>query len=123
MENLKKRLNFDYSVLGTYEKVAEIYDVSKALIWKILNTDYEPKRDEIRERFGLPKLRTVMACIKCGEFHPQKSCTGGKHKKRNRLSINLDDPRSAGKSIMKHMDSGVVDDLIVILMEKMLMKG
>lgn len=119
-DNLRKMLNYEYSLYGTYEGVAEIYGVSRALIWKIVNKDYEPKRDLTRKKFGLLSLKEVEVCSSCGDVHINKRCSSGDHKKRNRLSINLDDAFSAGKSIMNHMNSEKVNDLIVVLMDLMI---
>jgi hypothetical protein len=71
-----------------------------------------------RKDLGLPKLITRSACHSCGEDHTTKRCKSSNHKKRNRLSINLDNPGSAGKSIMKHMDLDLVEVLIEMLMEE-----
>jgi len=58
---LKKRLKSEYLEHGTYESVADKYEVSRALLWKIINTDYEPKRFDIREKFGLPEESAVVS--------------------------------------------------------------
>lgn len=120
---LQKTLDMEYIYFGSYGRVAKNYGVSKGLIYKIIKYGHIPTKPEIRKRLNLPELKMVTSCLKCGSIHSRKSCSSGNHKKRNRLSINLDDPGSASRSIMKHMDSGVVDDLIVILMEKMLREG
>ena len=66
---------------------------------------------------GLPKLITRSACHSCGDDHTTKRCTSSNNKKRNRLSINLDNPGSAARSIMKYMDLDLVEVLIEMLME------
>ena len=58
-------------------------------------------------------------CPRCeSPMKKDHRCSGGDHKKRNRLSINLDDPMSAAKSIMKHMNLDSVAMMIEMLMEE-----
>ena len=116
-ENLQETLNLEYVYFGSYGRVAENYGVSKGLIYKIIKYGHIPTKPEIRKRLNLPELKMVTSCLKCGSIHSRKRCSSGNHKKRNRLSINLDDPFSAGKSIMNHMEDEKVNDLIVVLMD------
>jgi hypothetical protein len=129
----------------------EDFRIWRSILWRIAKDDYEPKNNKLRKRLGLPFIKTITACPDCNEIHlsgcpdaemptrgktaivpvcgrcgivhTTKRCTSSNNKKRNRLSINLDDPGSAGKSIRKHMDSEKVNDLIVVLMEEMLREG
>lgn len=117
-ENLRERLDLEYNVFGSYGALAKHYGVSKGLIYKIIQFGHIPSKPGIRKKLKLPELKKVEACIKCGEFHPQKRCSGGNHKKRNRLSINLDNPGSAARSIIKHMDFDLIMSLILLLLEK-----
>ena len=116
-ENLRERLDFEYNVYGSYGGLSRHYGVSKGLIYKIIQFGHIPTKPEIRKNLNLPEKKTIEACIKCGRYHIQKRCSGGKYKKRNRLSINLDNPGSAARSIMKYMDLDLVEVLIEMLKE------
>ena len=67
----------------SYEKIATAYGVNKGIVWKILNTDYEPYTYEIRVAFGLPvrvMVQTVNGYIEPGSISlgskrcPNKKC-------------------------------------------------
>jgi len=121
-ENLRERLDLEYNVFGSYGKLARHYGVSKGLIYKIIQFGHIPTKPEIRKKLGLIEQRMMDACLKCGRYHYPKKCIGGKHKKRNRLSINLDNPGSAARSIMKYMNLDSVEVLIEMLMEEQIEK-
>ncbi len=40
----------DYS----YAEIAQAYGINKGVVWKIIKSDYEPKKNEIRRNLGLP---------------------------------------------------------------------
>jgi hypothetical protein len=40
---------------ATWDELAAKYDVNKGVLWMIVNKDYEPKRDDIRKKLGLPE--------------------------------------------------------------------
>ncbi len=44
----------DQTTKTTYRIIADRYDVSPAMVWKMLNNDYDPKDSTIRSRLGLP---------------------------------------------------------------------
>ena len=113
--NLRERLDLEYNVFGSYGKLAQHYGVSKGLIYKIIQFGHIPTKPEIRKRLGLIEIRMMEACLKCGRYHYRKSCAGGENKKRNRLSINLDNPGSAARSIQKHMDLDMISEVIELL--------
>ena len=120
--------------------------VWRSILWRIANDDYEPKNNKLRKRLGLPFIKIVTACPDCNEIHLSgcpdvelptrgktaivpvcdrcglvhtiKRCKSSNHKKRNRLSINLDNPGSAARSIMKYMDFDSVEVMIEMLMEE-----
>lgn len=120
--------------------------VWRSILWRIAKDDYEPKNNRLRKRLGLPFIKIVTACPdcnevhlsgcpnvelptrgktavvpicdRCGVVHITKRCSSANRKKRNRLSINLDDPGSAARSIMKHMDFDLIEVLIEMLMEE-----
>ena len=117
-ENLQETLNLEYINFGSYGRIAENYGVSKGLIYKIIKYGHTPTKPNIRKRLNLPELKMVTSCLKCGEIHSKKRCSSGNHKKRNRLSINLDNPGSAARSIMKHMNLDSIAAMIEMLMEE-----
>ena len=41
----------------------------RALLWKIVNKDYDPKDNRLRERLGLVAIKRVEACVVCNEIH------------------------------------------------------
>ena len=67
----------------SYPKIAKAYNTNPAVIWRIVNSDYEPKKPETCHNFGLPTSATVIPisgevapgsyavaskiCIKCGK--------------------------------------------------------
>jgi len=108
-----------HSELKSWRKVADQYGIYPNMA-RMISQGYDPG-NRIRKLLRLPMKDKFEVCPKCKL--PMRKGHQCQAKKRNRLSINLDNPESAGRGIMKHMDSGMVDDLIVILMEKMLREG
>jgi len=67
----------------SYPKIAIVYKTNPAVIWRIVNSNYEPKKPETRYNFGLPTSAFVIPvsgeiepgamslsnriCIKCGK--------------------------------------------------------
>ena len=121
-ESLRERLDLEYNVFGSYGALAKHYGVSKGLIYKIIQFGHIPSKPGIRKKLKLPELKKVEVCINCGVVHTNKRCSRGNHKKRNRLSINLDNPESAARSIIKHMDFDLVEVLLEMLMEEKINK-
>ncbi len=105
-----------YSELKSWRRVAEPYGIYPNMA-RMISQGYDPG-NKIRAKLRLPKKVKVEVCSKCGDLHPQKRCSGKKGPKRNRLSINLDNPGSASRSIIKHMDLDIVRALIEMLMEE-----
>ena len=62
-ERLRERLRFQYSNLGTWDKVAVAFGVSKGVVYRMATSDYEPKDNGIRAKLGLAPI-----CQKCGEL-------------------------------------------------------
>jgi hypothetical protein len=54
LATLKKALNDAYAELGSWRRVAEAFDISKPLAYRIARRDYEPKTPELRAHLGLP---------------------------------------------------------------------
>ena len=46
---------------ASWGEIATLWRVSKATAWRVANTDYAPKREDIRERLRLPELITIEA--------------------------------------------------------------
>ena len=53
LNEMRDRKNRSYQALG------DIYKVNKTTIWRVMNTDYEPKDPVIRARLGLPTSATI----------------------------------------------------------------
>ena len=56
-------------------------------------------------------------CPKCGHVHVSRRCTNGNRKNKPRIAIRLDSPKSAARSIIKHMDAERIAELIDLLTE------
>ena len=60
MKSAKERISNillnQHAELKSWAKVAAIYDLNKALVWKVAKTNYEPKDPEIRAKLGLPQV-------------------------------------------------------------------
>lgn len=41
----------------------------RPLLWKIVNKDYDPKNNRLRERLGLVIIKRIEACSICNEIH------------------------------------------------------
>lgn len=41
----------------------------RPLLWKVVNKNYDPKNNRLRERLGLVMLKRVEACVQCNEIH------------------------------------------------------
>lgn len=44
----------------SYQTIGDMYEVNKTVIWRVMNTDYEPKDPVIRARLGLPTSATFI---------------------------------------------------------------
>src|SRR3990167_1739821 len=56
-------------------------------------------------------------CPKCGHVHVSRRCTNGNRKNKPRIAIRLDSPKSAARSIIKHMNTERIAELIDLLTE------
>lgn len=54
-----KSLLIEQKKSATWDELAAKYDVNKGILWMIVNQDYEPKRDDIRKKLGLPEYVVV----------------------------------------------------------------
>lgn len=68
---LSRRLNDEYTRLGTWSAVGVKFNISRAMAFRVAN-GYEPKRADIRSALGLPNSVSVDACTKCGKAHVVK---------------------------------------------------
>ena len=66
-EHVRRRLEQEHEQLGGLKPVAAQYDVSAAMIWRIINEGYVPKTYETQKKLGY-----IPTCPKCGyEFNDQ----------------------------------------------------
>ena len=63
IQRLRERLRIQYGQLITWEKVAHVYDVDKAVVYRIATSDYEPTDNKIRAQLGLAPI-----CPNCGHI-------------------------------------------------------
>lgn len=63
IDRLRQRLRFQYEKLGTWDKVAVAFGVSKGVVYRTATSDYEPKASTIRNKLGLAPI-----CQNCGEL-------------------------------------------------------
>lgn len=66
-------LSMDYS----YNEIAQTYGINKGVVWKIIKSNYEPKKNEIRRNLGLPprvvrQRKIKLAKIKSRKVKPRK---------------------------------------------------
>ena len=99
--------------IRSWRKIAESYEIYPNMA-RMISRGHDPG-NKIRELLRLPLKDKFEVCPKCelpmGKNHKCQA------KKRNRLSINLDNPGSAARSIIKHMKLNTVEELIEILEE------
>ena len=60
----------------SYRLIGEAYGVNKGIVWKIVNSDYEPQTYEIRAAFGLP-VRVMVQAVN-GFIEPGSISLGSK---------------------------------------------
>lgn len=106
----------------------EIYPDSKdksylrILLYRI-STGYNPVSNKLRDLLGLPRGYIVYACPICGILHTAKCSKAAKpppigKPRAPRISIRLDDPDSAARSILAHMKAEKIVKLIEILEDR-----
>jgi len=100
--------------IRSWRKIADRYGIYPNMA-RMISRGYDPG-NKIRKKLRLPMKDKFEVCPKCklpmGKNHKCQA------KKRNRLSINLDNPGSAVRSIIKHMDLDSVEVMIEMLMEE-----
>ena len=93
--------------------LAKEFGVSHGVIQRVLKGKF-PKRKDLRRRLYLVPIEEIKACYKCGKilskYHKCKS-----DPRPPRISIRLDDPESAARSIEKHMEPELISELIELL--------
>lgn len=95
--------------------LASELEVSHGVIQRSLKGQF-PKRKDLREKLNLSPLEIIEACHKCGVVHTTKRCTSTNHRPRPpRISIRLDNPESAARSIENHMDGELIRELVKLL--------
>ena len=55
-EALSDTVYAEYQRLGTWIAVGKFYGVHRAVVWRIVNQDYVPKRNDLRRKLGLPEI-------------------------------------------------------------------
>ena len=112
----KTAFSANHAQVASWRKVAEPYSIHPNMARMIAN-GYDPG-NRIREKLRLPKKQAIESCAKCGYVHSTKRCSNGDHRPRPpRISIRLDSPESAARSIERHMEPENVDQLIGLLQE------
>ena len=53
LTKLAEKLRFLYVELGSWQKVANEFDVPKIVVWRIAKDGYEPQKNNIRRKLGL----------------------------------------------------------------------
>jgi hypothetical protein len=66
---LRHKLTRDYENLQSWQLVADRWNITKPMAFRIATTDYEPKDHHIRFHLGLPAFVETTVCEKCGELH------------------------------------------------------
>ncbi len=99
-----------YKDLGSYQAVAEVFDLNKNYIYRILKFGYKPTRGKAVKALGLPSIELIpmAVCPKCNQaqFGNECGCTGAKVKikkprhedYRKRIRIDID-PKTDAKTI------------------------
>ena len=62
-EQVREALRAQYDRLGTWDKVALAFDVSKGVVYRMATSDYVPKDSAIRANLGLAPI-----CPNCGHI-------------------------------------------------------
>jgi hypothetical protein len=104
----------EHAKVASWRKVAEPYKIHPNMARMIAN-GYDPG-NRIREKLRLPDKEAVEMCPECGKvLTPYHRC--GSNHRIPRIAIRLDNSESAARSIIKHMDPGVVTELVELLQE------
>jgi hypothetical protein len=88
--------------LGSYQAVADVFDLNKNYIYRILKQGYKPTRGKLMQALGLPSIELIpmAVCPECSQaqFGNECGCTGAKpkikkplredYRKRIRIDIN-----------------------------------
>ena len=67
--------------------------VNRATACRIANTDYEPKKETIRKRLGLPPLGSATLCPVCNVVHVKRCPEKRRRRYRDLLSIPIGELR------------------------------
>jgi len=87
IRQIRRILKNEYKQTGNWRLVAKEFGISKAMAWRIANTDYDPKDAHIRARLGLPAMRPAPVCPRCGRVHVRRSCPDAPRHYRDFLSM------------------------------------
>ena len=114
VDSYKTAFLAQHEIIRSWRKIADQYGIYPNMA-RMISQGYDPG-NKIRKKLRLPMKDKFEVCPKCKL--PMRKGHQCQAKKRNRLSINLDNPGSAARSIMKYMDLDLVEVLIEMLMEE-----
>ena len=98
----------------SWRKVGDPYKIHPSMARMIAN-GHDPG-NRIREKLRLPDKEKVEVCRSCGVAHTTKRCTSTNHRPRPpRISIRLDNPESAARSIRGSMVGELIRELVKLL--------
>ena len=101
----------------TYANLAQLYGINSYYLWNIVTDDnYQPPL-KVASTLGVVLMRPAPACPNCGDVHTKKTCPMQYKPRPPRLAIRLDDPRSAARSIRRHMTKDQIAALVAALEE------
>lgn len=97
--------------IRSWRKIADQYGIYPNMA-RMISQGYDPG-NKIRELLRLPMKDKFEVCPKCKL--PMRKNHKCQAKKRNRLSINLNNPESAAKSIMNYMDREGIKEMVLYI--------
>lgn len=89
--DVRRDLRIAYKRLKSWRLVGQEFGISKAMAFRIVEQQYEPKERDIRLALGLDPIRLAPApvCPDCGRVHVSKRCTAKKAIKRYESLFDL----------------------------------
>ncbi len=100
-----------HEIIRSWRKIADQYGIYPNMA-RMISQGYDPG-NKIRKLLRLPMKDKFEVCPKCKL--PMRKGHQCQTKKRNRLSINLDNPWSAARSIQNNMEPEVINEVIELL--------
>lgn len=56
LEMLRNEIKNHKELLGTWQAVGDVYNVHRIVVWRIVNDDYEPRKNFLRRKLGLSQI-------------------------------------------------------------------